>query len=378
MLKRASLAAVMCLAASALLPALASSDLLVYFGTYTGTVSKGIYVSRLHIESDAMGASEPQLAAAADNPSFLATAGNGAYLYAVNEVAAGTVTAFGVDKQSGKLTELNRQSTRGADPAHVSVDRSGRTVFVANYTGGSVAAFPIDKDGRLGSASSFFQHTGHSVNPERQAAPHAHQILVDPHDRFAYVADLGLDKILIYQFDAAKQALARASPPSASLAPGAGPRHLAFDLAGHRVYVIDELDCTIAAFNRDAGTGALTPFQTVSSLPPGERIQKGYSTAEIEVAPSGKFLYGSNRGHDSISVFAIDRFNGKLTFVANTPTGGKTPRGFGITPDGRLLVAANQNSDLVTFFLINAASGKLTPLATSVKVGKPVDVKFVE
>jgi len=376
MLKRASLVAVLCLAANALVPAFAPEQVLVYFGTYTDTTSKGIYVSRLDRETGAL--SIPQLAAESRNPSFLAAGRDGKFLYAVNEVEQGAVSAFAVDRQSGRLALLNQQPTGGADPAHLSVDRDGHTVLVANYTGGSVAAFPIGLDGRLGAVTSFVQHTGHSVNPERQTSPHAHQIVADPRNRFVYVTYLGLDRIMIYKLDPGAHTLAAATPASAAVSPGAGPRHLAFDAAGRNVYVINELDCTITAFRHDGGTGALTEFQTISSLPPGEKMQKGFSTAEIQIAPSGRFLYGSNRGHDSISVFALDPFNGKLTYVANTPAGGKTPRGFGITPEGDFLVAEHQNSNSVAVFRVDRQTGRLTPAGTPVAVPKPVDVKFVE
>jgi 6-phosphogluconolactonase len=376
MLKRASLVAAVCLAANALAPAFAPDDVLVYFGTYTDTTSKGIYVSRLNRDTGAL--STPELAAESRNPSFLAASRDGRFLYAVNEVEKGAASAFAIDKQSSRLTPLNQQPTGGADPAHLSIDRDGRTVLVANYTGGSVAAFPIGPDGRLGALTSFVQHTGHSVNPDRQTSPHAHQVLSDPRNRFVYVADLGLDKIMIYKFDPAAHTLAAAAPGSAAVKPGAGPRHLTFDAVGRNVYVINELDCTITAFRHDAGTGALTEFQTISSLPPGEKMRTGFSTAEIRVAPSGRFLYGSNRGHDSISVFAIDPFNGKLTYVANTPAGGKTPRGFDITPGGEFLVAGHQNSNSVAVFRVDRQTGKLTPAGAPIAVPKPVDVTFVE
>jgi 6-phosphogluconolactonase len=249
---------------------------------------------------------------------------------------------------------------------------------VANYTGGSIAVFPIGDDGSLGNVVSFVQHTGRSVNPERQAGPHAHQILTDPRNQFAYVADLGLDKILIYRFDAAKHTVTPATPPSASVKAGAGPRHLVFDASGAHVYVLNEMACTITAFNRDASNGSLTEFETLSSLPPGDAPKNGYTTAEIAISPSGRFLYASTRGHDSISVYSVDPASGRLSFVANTRLPGKTPRGFGISPDGAFMLVAHQGSDSVVVFRIDKTTGKLTATGTSVAVGKPVDVKFVE
>src|SRR5215467_6224644 len=338
MLKRACLAGVLVCCATAILPLFAANDLLVYIGTYTDTTSKGIYVSRLNTATGAL--SKPQLAVGTSNPSFLVVTPDARFLYAVNEIssyggqASGSVSAFAVFKNTGLLMPLNRQQTLGADPAHLSVDRDGHTVLVANYTGGSIATFPIGKDGSLGPMVSFVQHAGKSVNPNRQAGPHAHQILVDPGNHFAYVADLGLDKVMIYRFDGAAHTVTPAAPPSASVKAGAGPRHLAFDTSGAHAYVINELACTITAFTRTPSNGSLTELQTISSLPPGDAPQPGYSTAEILVAPSGKFLYGSNRGHDSISVYAIEAPSGRLSFVTNTKLPGKTPRGFGITPDG--------------------------------------------
>jgi 6-phosphogluconolactonase len=368
------------LGATAILPA-APGDLLVYFGTYTGAKSKGIYVSRLNVSSGAL--STPELAAETPSPSFLAVRPQGDFLYAVNEVSTfegkptGSVTAFAIKKDSGLLTAVNQVSAGGPGPAHLSVDHSGRTVLVANYGGGSIAALPIAADGRLQAAASVIQHTGSSVNPDRQRQPHAHQIIVDPSNRFAYVADLGIDKMMIYRFDAATHALAAATPPSASLKPGAGPRHAAIAATGVIVYVINELDCTVTVFRRDGATGALSEIQTLSTLPPGQDVQRGYSTAEIAIHPSGGFVYGSNRGHDSITVFSVDRTSGKLTYVANTPTGGKTPRGFGIEPGGGYLLAGNQNSDTVVVFKIDRSTGTLTPTGAPITVGAPVDVKFV-
>jgi 6-phosphogluconolactonase len=383
MLKRASLVAVVCVCASAILPVFAqraANDLLVYIGTYTDTTSQGIYVAHFNPATAAL--SKPELAVATQNPSFLALTPDAKYLYAVNEVSAyggkptGSVSAYAVHKDSGLLTPLNRLATDGADPAHLSVDRDGHTVLVANYTGGSIASYPIAADGSLGPMVSFVQHVGKSVNPDRQTSPHAHQILTDPRNQFVYVADLGLDKVLIYRFDSAKHTFTQAAPPSAPVKPGAGPRHLAFDASGAHAYVINEMACTITAFTRNSSNGSLTEMQTISSLPPGDAAQPGYSTAEIAVAPSGKFLYGSTRGHDSISVYAVDSASGRLTFVSDTKLPGKTPRGFGITPDGGYMLVAHQNSDSVVVFRIDKATGKLAATNTSVAVGKPVDVKF--
>jgi len=359
----------------------APKGMLVYFGTYTGPKSKGIYVSRLDPASGTL--TPPQLAAEASSPSFLAVHPGGAFLYALNEVnnfggkPGGSVSAFAIDRQSGLLKELNQQSSVGPGPAHLIVDKDGRNVLVANYGGGSVAVVPIGKDGRLKSPSAFVQHTGSSVNPQRQKEPHAHSINLDPANRFAYVADLGLDKILVYRFDAGKGLLTLNDPSSVSLKPGSGPRHLALDQAGKFAYVINEMTCTITVFSNDTAKGELREVQTISTLPPGQAMQSGYSGAEVQVHPSGKFLYASNRGHDSIAVFTIDPGTGRLTYVENEPTQGSTPRGFGIDPDGGYLLAGNQKSDSLVVFRIDLQSGKLAPTGNKIEVGAPVCVKFV-
>jgi 6-phosphogluconolactonase len=358
-----------------------AGDLLVYFGTYTGENSKGIYVSRFNVATGALSA--PELAAATPSPSYLAVHPSQRFLYAANEVGkfegqdSGSVTAFAIDRASGTLKQLNQQASKGGGPAHLIVDRDGRNVLVANYGGGSVAVLPIGSDGTLRPASGFVQHTGSSVDPKRQAAPHAHSVNVDPQGRFAYVADLGLDKVLTYRFDAKAGSLAAAEPPFTTLPGAAGPRHFAFHPKGQFAYLINEMNLTVTAFAVDTAHGALKELQTISTLPAGEKPQEGYSTADVQVHPSGRFLYGSNRGHNTIVVFAIDEKTGKLTLVEHEPTQGNTPRAFGIDPNGRYLLAANQRSDSVVVFRIDQQSGRLEPTGHSVQVGSPVCVKFV-
>ena len=354
--------------------------LLVYIGTYTRPASKGIYVSRLDPATGAL--STPVLAAEARNPSFLASTADGRYLYTVNEVDAaegkpgGAVTAYAVDKATGTLKLLNSQSTVGGGPAHVSV--AGRMAFVANYGGGSVAAYQIQADGTLKPHSAFAQHTGSSVNAARQKGPHAHAATADPAGHFLYVPDLGLDQVLVYRIDAAAGTLAPATPPFAPVLPaGAGPRHIAIAKDGKHAYVITEMLCTIVGFDRNTSTGALTPIQTISTLPPGQAVAEGFSTAEVLLHPSGKFLYGSNRGHDSLVVYAVDQASGKLTLVQHIPSGGRTPRAFNIDPTGAFLLSGNQNSDSVTVFRIDPATGKLAPTGHTASVGKPVSFEFV-
>ena len=353
-----------------------SNDIAVYFGTYTGPKSKGIYLSRLDLASGKLSA--PTLAGETEQPSFLALHPNRRFLYAVNETGSGRrgmgkVTAFAVGAD-GKLTLLNQQPSRGTEPCHLVIDRAGKHLLLANYGSGSVAAFPISPDGRLSESTAFVQHSGSSANPQRQKEPHAHSINLDAANRFAVVADLGLDKVLVYRFDGAKGTLSPNKPPSTSVKAGSGPRHFAFHPNGRNAYVINEIASTVTAFQYDAGQGVLKEVQTLSTLP---KDYKGdSSTAEVQVHSSGKFLYGSNRGHDSIVVFAIEA-NGTLRYIENTATGGKTPRNFGISPDGRYLLAANQDSANVVVFRIDPQSGRLTSTGNTLEVPSPVCVKFL-
>jgi len=366
--------------ASAAEPAKPTGELLVYIGTYSGPKSQGIYATRLNLASGKCGPVE--LVAEVKNPSFLAIHPTQKYLYAVSEISdlggkpAGGVSAFEIDRTSGKLRAINAQSSVGAGPCHLVVDRSGSTVLVANYGGGSVASLRIGSDGSLSPAASFIQHEGKSVNASRQESPHAHSINMDLGNRFAVAADLGLDKVLVYKLDPATSKITANNPPSAAVPPGSGPRHFAFHPGGRWAYVINEILCTVTAFDYDAEHGVLTPKQTITTLPAGVQLVPEFSTAEVQVHPSGKFVYGSNRGHDSITLFAVND-DGTLKFVENTSTEGKTPRGFGIDPTGQYLLAGNQDSHTVTVFRIDPATGKLKPTGQKLEVGTPVCVKFV-
>ena len=359
----------------------AAKEFIVHVGTYTGKGSKGIYASRLNAATGTL--TEPVLAAETPNPSYLVLHPSRDLLYAVNEIGdyegkpAGSVSAFSIDRKTGTLTAINRQSTGGGGPAHISIDKKGAHVFVANYGGGSVAALPLAPDGGLRPMSGFVQHSGSSVNASRQKAPHAHSIDLDPSGQRAYAADLGIDKILIYRYDAAKGTLTESDPPFATVEPGSGPRHMAFHPSGRFAYVINEIVLTMTAFERDATSGALKTVQTISTLPAGEKPAANFSTAEVMMHPSGRFLYGSNRGHNSITVFAVDENAGRLTYVQTEPTGGNTPRAFGIDPTGTWLLAANQGSDSVVVFRIDAKTGRLTPTGTRITVGSPVSVTFL-
>ncbi len=353
---------------------------LVYFGTYTGGASKGIYLSRLDSATGAL--STPELAAELASPSFLAIHAGRRLLCAVNEVnevdgkKGGAVSLFSIAAETGALSFVNRQTSGGGGPCHLVIDRAGKNVLAANYGGGSVTVVPVGDDGRLAAPTAFIQHRGSSVNASRQEAPHAHSINLDPANKFAVAADLGLDKILVYRFDAERGLLTPNTPPAASVAPGSGPRHFAFHPTGRFAYVINEMTLTVTAFQYDAERGELKEVQTISTLPPGT-VNQGYSTAEVQVHPSGKFLYGSNRGHDTLAIFAIDEATGRLTPVGHQPTGGKTPRNFGIDPTGRFLLAANQDSDTVVAFRVDLQSGRLTPTGAKIEVPKPVCVKML-
>jgi 6-phosphogluconolactonase len=255
------------------------------------------------------------------------------------------------------------------------VDKSGNHVLVANYTGGSVAVLPVKPDGMLGEASDFVQHLGSSVNPHRQREPHAHNVVLTPDNRFAIVADLGLDKLLVYRYDLANGKLSPNDPPYGPLKPGSGPRHFALHPNGRWAYVIDEIGNTITAFDWDGDKGSFHELQTISTLP--KDFKGKNSTAELVVHPTGRYLYGSNRGHDSIAVYAIDPAKGMLTLIEDVPTLGKEPRNFALDPSGAYLFAANQNSNTVVVFRVNPSNGRLTPTGEKAAVVSPVCVTFV-
>jgi 6-phosphogluconolactonase len=355
-----------------------AAEYLVYVGTYTGAGSEGISAYRFN---PASGETTPLgLAAVSDNPSFLAVDPGGRFLYAVNELdtfrgePTGAVSAFAIDRASGKLELLQQVSSLGAGPAHLSLDAMARYLLVANYGGGNVAVFPIGEDGRLGPRRAFVQNVGSSVNPERQAGPHAHFIQATRDNRFTITADLGLDKVLVHRFDAGTGSLSPGSPAFVDVDPGAGPRHAAFDPSGRFVYVVNELASTVMVFAYEPGPGTLRRVQTIPTLP--QDFTGTSSAAEIAVDAGGRFLYVSNRGHDSIAVYSIDPDDGHLEAVEWVPSGGKTPRHLSIDPTGQWLFAANQNSDNVSFFRIDPKSGRLTRTDLTLQVVTPVCVLF--
>jgi 6-phosphogluconolactonase len=360
------------------LPAMAER-FLVYVGTYTGPKSEGIYAYRFDSASGAV--QELGLAAKTVNPTFLAVHPGGKFVYAANEVgqwgaqAGGYVTAFKVDAATGQLKELNQQSSGGDAPCHLNVDATGKNVLVANYGGGSVAVLPVQGDGALKPASAFVQHRGSSVNPSRQQAPHAHSVNLSPDNRFAFVADLGTDKLHVYAFEAATGSLTARPELEVVLPPGSGPRHFAWGPKGRRAYVINELLQTVTRFSYVPKLGRLTALETISTLPDAQPVA-GNSTAEVRVHPNGKFVYGSNRGHDSIAVVDVSSRAG-MKGVQYASTQGKTPRNFNFDPTGRFLFVGNQGSDSFTLFSVDAGTGRLTPTGQTFAVGAPVCFRFV-
>jgi len=349
----------------------AEAPLTVYVGTYTDGSSRGIYRFGLDLATGT--ASRPALAGEAKNPSFLALHPSGRFLYAVSEVdefagaATGAVIAFAIDPATGDLTLLNQRASEGTGPCHLAVDRTGRHVLVANYGGGTVAVLPIGADGRLGPASSVRVHEGSGPNQGRQDKPHAHGLYLDAAERFALSPDLGADRVFVYRFDAGGGTL---EPHGAArLEPGSGPRHLAFHPDGRHAYVINELANTVAVFGYDPAKGELTLVETVKTLPAG--FTGTSYTAEIAVSPDGRFLYGSNRGHDSLVVFRIDAPSGRLSLVGHVPVGGAWPRHFAIESGGRVLLAAHQRSGTLAFFRLDAASGMPAPLGSGAAVDRP-------
>jgi 6-phosphogluconolactonase len=355
-----------------------ADERLAYVGTYTTDGrSQGIYRLRLDVASGALRLDGT--AAKATNPSYLALHPNGRVLYAVNEISefkgepTGTVSAFSIAPASGALTLINQQASQGKAPCYVSVDRTGGVVLVANYGGGSIATLPVRRGGGLEIARNVVKHDGAGADPVRQAAPHAHCIVADPDNRFVLAVDLGIDAVLSYRFDPRTAAIT-VVPSGAATKPGAGPRHLVFHPNGRFAYVVNELDSTLAAYTYDAEQGGLAELQ-VAAASPGGPVTDNHP-ADVHVAASGRFLYVSNRGDDTIAVFAIDGATGQLAPVQQVPSGGKSPRNFSLDPTGRFLVAANQKSDNIVSFRVDADSGRLTPTGSAVELASPVCVRF--
>jgi 6-phosphogluconolactonase len=355
-----------------------ASELFVYVGTYTSGKSEGIYLYRLDLSSGEL--KHVATTKGVKDPSYLALSPNRRYLYAVNELEefagkkSGAVSAFAVDRAKSELRLLNQQPSLGGSPCYVDVDRTGRFVLVANYSGGNVAVLPVRRDGSLGEATDMKQDEGSSINTERQQGPHAHCVVLDPANRFAYTCDLGTDKIMIYRFDRRQGKLTPAANPSVQVMPGAGPRHLTFHPRSAYAYVVNEMHVTVTAFAHDQRQGNLRELQTMPALP--MEPTSADSGADIHVSPDGRFLYCSNRGHDSIAAFKIDARSGKLTSVAHESTRGKTPRNFAIDPTGNFLLVANQRSDNIVTFRRDKKTGRLSATGHVAEVPSPVCLKF--
>lgn len=360
------------LAAGMLLSHAAAAEdakVLAYFGTYTGGKSQGIYAADFDGSTGKLG--EPRLVAKTAQPSFLALHPDGTYLYACNETGdfegkkAGAITAFSINKD-GSLHELNQKTSSGAAPCHLMVDKTGKNVLCANYSGGNVCVYSLKANGELNEQTALVQHQGPRT--------HAHSINLDAANRFAFAADLGLDKVLIYKFDAGKGTLTPNDPPAGICPKGGGPRHFAFHPNGKFAYVCEETTSAVTAFAYDAEKGALTELHTISTLP--TKVE-GNSTAEVQVHPSGKFVYVSNRGHNSIAIFRVDPQSGKLTAAGHQGKDINVPRNFGIDPRGKWMVVCSQAGDHVGVFKIDQESGSLHPTDTKIEVGSPVCVKFL-
>lgn len=356
-----------------------ANELLVYVGTYTNKgTSEGIYICKLNL---ATGALTKVTSTKSQDPAFLAIDRKRRFLYAANEIGefngkkSGAVSAFAINQKTGELTFLNQQATNSPGPCSVIVDKTGKCVLTANYSGGSISAFPVKSDGSLGEISDLIQHQGSSVNPNRQKEPHAHTIIIDDSNRFAFCADLGMDKVMIYKLDAKRAKLTPNTQAFASVKPGAGPRHFKIHPNNKFAYVINELDETVTAFAFDKANGSLKEIQTISTLP-ADFTGTSYC-ADIHVHPSGKFLYGSNRGHDSIVVFAVDQVTGKLTLVQHQSTLGKWPRNFALDPTGQFLLVANQNTNNVVVFRLDPQNGQLTPTEHTLELPLPVCLKLI-
>ncbi len=349
----------------------------VYVGNYTAGPEAGIHL--LELDRAAGTLTSRGMVGAMETPSFLAVHPSLPVVYAVGESGGpegGAVRAFAMEADTGKLRALDTQSSGGAGPCHVAVSPSGKHVAVANYSGGSVALFPVTAEGGLSAASAFVQHAGSSVNPQRQQGPHAHSVAFDPSGKFLLSADLGLDQVLVYRYDETAGTLSPHAPPFLSLPPGAGPRHVAFHPTGKFLYVVNELDSTVSVCTYNAASGLLTPVQQITTLPAD--FAGSNTTAEIRVHPAGHALYASNRGHDSLAVFAIHTEAGTLTALGHTPTGGKTPRNFNVDPTGAYVIAANQASDTVVLFRVNSKDGTLAPTGVEVRSPSPVCITFTK
>ena len=353
------------------------TNFLVYFGTYTGPKSKGVYVGRLDASTGQL--TDVHVAGEVQNPSWVTIHPNGRFLYAVTEIGndartEASLSSFAIDAATGDLKFLNKVPSGGGGACHLAIDKTQKNIAVANYGSGSTSVFRLEADGSIGQRTAFQQHSGSSADQRRQRGPHAHAVVFSPDNRFLIVPDLGLDELVSYRFDAAAGTLAANDPPFFKGKPGLGPRHFTFDPKGRFAYILNEMGSAVTALSYDAAKGSFTELQTISTLAPDFKGEN--NSAEIAVDRAGRFLYATNRGHDSLTVFAIDK-QGKLTEVERVPTQGKIPRGFGIDPSGKFLVAGNQNTGNVVIFKVDAKTGKLTPTGQVLEVPSPVCVQFL-
>jgi len=343
-----------------------AADDYVFFGTHVAGPGKGFSVARFDPATGAL--TVPRFDVEAVAPAYFVISADGRRLYTCNSGRPGGISAYAIDRPTGNLTLINRQPAGGADTSYLSLDRTGRYALIANYEGGNIAVFALAPDGGVGARTAFVQHAGHSVNPERQKHAYAHSIITDPSNRFAIVCDLGLDRVFVYRFDERTGSLAPNEPAFAAVAPGLGPRHPVFHPNGRWLYVVTEIGSSVLVFDWDPAHGSLRQFQSVSALPADF---KGVSvSAEIAVHPNGRFLYVSNRGDDSIAIFAIDPASGRLTPLGHVPTEGKTPRNFAFDPTGRWIIVTNHGSANAVVFHVDGETGGLAP------VGRPVPVPY--
>ncbi|GAB3246946.1 lactonase family protein [Larkinella harenae] len=347
---------------------------IIYVGTYSTRGSEGIYV--LEFDRARGSLSQIQTVSNAKSPSFLAIHPSGNYLYSVNEAAAnsGGVSSYSIEPKTGKLTMMNQQSSHGRGPCHIAVDQTGKLAFVSNYGGGTFTVLPIQNDGKLGLATDTLKYEGKGTNAQRQEKPHIHSATVSPNNRFVYVCDLGTDRVYIYEFDKASGKVKPAATPYASVSPGSGPRHIALHPNGKFLYLVEELTSSVATFAIDSKTGALKLLQDNVKTLPADFTDKNTS-ADIHTDPSGKFLYHSNRGHNSLAILSIAK-DGKVSLIDQQSTEGKTPRNFLVDPKGEYVFTANQDTDNIVVYKLDGKTGKLTPTGTQVKVPAPVCLKL--
>ena len=348
------------------------ADMFVYFGSHSSGPGIGFSLARFDTDTGVL--TKPEFLIEAKQPAFFTIHPDGRHLYTCNSGQPGGLSAYEIEPHTGHLKFLNELPAGGADTSYISLDKTARFALVANYDGGNIAVFSLQPDGRLGARTAFVQHTGHGPNPQRQTHAYAHSIITDPGNRFALAADLGLDKIFVYRFDEQTGSLATNDPPFVQITPGSGARHVKFHPDGHRVYLVNEIASTVMGFDWDGATGRLTQFQTISTLPAD--FKGTNACAEMEIHPNGKFLYASNRGDDSLAVFAIDQVTGRLTHIQTISSGGKTPRNFAFDPTGRWLLCTNHGSSNAVVFSLDESTGILAQIS-EVSVRYPFCERFL-